>query len=73
MSNKLIKMLAYDSNNGIALIPNPPKERYSCPVTGAHFEFRDVCMRIEKVMKQRAEELKKNGGMKMNKDFMSGG
>jgi hypothetical protein len=35
-------MLAYDQNNGVALIPNPPKERYSCPYTGAHFEYKEI-------------------------------
>ena len=25
--------------------------RYTCPVTGAHFEFRDLCKRLQKVLR----------------------
>ena len=32
--------------NGIALIPNEPKDRYTDDVTGAHFEFMDMCKRL---------------------------
>jgi hypothetical protein len=32
----------------IALEPVPPKERFNCPDTGAHFKFKDICQRLEK-------------------------
>ena len=25
------------------------KEKYSCPITGAHFEFQDVCRRLKTI------------------------
>ena len=34
----------------------PSKDRYLCPRTGAHFEFKDVCKRIEKMHVKRKEE-----------------
>ena len=53
-------MLAYYQNHGVALIPNPPKERYSCPYTGAHFEYKEIYQKLEKIAKLRIEEYKKS-------------
>ena len=32
--------------------------KYTCPVTGAHFEFKDICKRLNKVLlyRKRLEE-----------------
>lgn len=30
-----------------------PNNKYTCPKTGAHFEFTDVCSRLGKVIKWR--------------------
>ena len=30
-----------------------PNTKYTCPVTGAHFEFKDMCQRMKKVMQWR--------------------
>jgi hypothetical protein len=40
-------------NQGIKLGPTINKDRYICPVTGAHFEWRDMCVRINVAAKQR--------------------
>jgi hypothetical protein len=29
-------------------------QKYTCPITGAHFEFRDLCKRISKVYEKRS-------------------
>ena len=41
-------------------------QKYTCPITGAHFEFNDVCRRLNKVMvgRKRMEEQEQ---MKMQK------
>ena len=39
--------------NGIALIPNAPRDRYTDEETGAHFDFFDMCKRLEKILIQR--------------------
>ena len=38
-------------SKGIILGPTINKDRYICPVTGAHFEFRDMSRRIEVMVK----------------------
>lgn len=30
-----------------------PNSKYTCPETGAHFEFRDMCQRLKKAMQWR--------------------
>ena len=40
-------------SKGIILGPTINKDRYICPVTGAHFEWRDMCKRIQIAEKQR--------------------
>ena len=37
---------------------NDDKEKYTCPHTGAHFEFNDVCGRLGKVVKWRKKHLR---------------
>jgi hypothetical protein len=32
---------------------NNDDQKYTCPITGAHFEFNDVCRRIKKVIEKR--------------------
>jgi len=32
---------------------NNDEKKYTCPITGAHFEFNDVCRRIKKVIEKR--------------------
>lgn len=40
-------------SHGVAVIPNPPKERYLCDKTGAHFRFIDMCERLDVLFKVR--------------------
>jgi hypothetical protein len=40
-------------NQGLKLGPNVNKDRYICPITGAHFEWRDMCKRLEPIAQQR--------------------
>ena len=36
-----------------------PNTKYTCPKTGAHFEFNDMCQRLQLILKvRRAHELK---------------
>ena len=39
-----------DKNDGA---PPQSDERYECPVTGAHFGFRDMCRRLKKKLGSR--------------------
>ena len=41
---------------GIILGPTINKDRYICPVTGAHFEWKDMCKRIEEMARKRMFE-----------------
>lgn len=38
------------------------EQKYTCPVTGAHFEFNDVCRRLSKVLafRKSLEDKEKN-------------
>ena len=42
-------------NKGLKLAP-VAKDRYNCPKTGAHFEFKDVCRRLERMHRLRRKE-----------------
>lgn len=46
-------MLKMGLSHGVAVIPNPPKVRYTCPLTGAHFKYEEICLRIEGLMQSR--------------------
>ena len=37
---------------------NEEAERYTCPTTGAHFEFKDFCNRLIKLCKEKGQEKK---------------
>ena len=65
-------MLQTGLSHGVAIIPNAPKQRYSDPVTGAHFEFKDMCVRLDKILKKRfQEEMQSSTTRKsLNKDFL---
>ena len=52
-------------------MPNAPKERYSCPETGAHFEYFDMCARLERMRKRRNIEMQRTEKKVFNKDFMN--
>ena len=57
---------------GIILGPTINKDRYICPVTGAHFEFRDMSSRIEAMSKQRIIEYGRDiasGTKQLNKEL----
>ena len=59
-------------NKGIILGPTINKDRYICPVTGAHFEFRDMSRRIEAMAKQRVIEYGRDvasGHKQLNKEL----
>ena len=43
-------MLKGFATDGVVLIPNNSKERYNCPTTGAHFEFKYMCRRVEELL-----------------------
>lgn len=36
----------------------PVAVRYECPLTGAHFSFKDLSERINKAIKEREDEFK---------------
>ena len=63
-------MLQTGLSHGVAIIPNAPKQRYSDPVTGAHFEFQDMCTRLEKQLKKRFLDEMQSNRKGINKDFM---
>ena len=46
-------MLTAGLSHGVAVVPNAPKQRYSDPETGAHFEFNDMCDKLEIILKSR--------------------
>ena len=54
-------MLQTGLSHGVAIIPAPPKERYTDPNNGAHFEFSDMCRRLDKIFKQRMHDPSLNG------------
>lgn len=65
-------MLQTGLSHGVAIIPNAPKQRYTDPATGAHFQFEDMCMRLEKVHKKRfIDEMQQSSRKSINKDFLS--
>jgi hypothetical protein len=43
------------------------EQKYTCPVTGAHFEFNDVCRRLSKVLafRKSLEDKEKNEAAKL--------
>jgi len=63
-------MLQTGLSHGVAVIPNAPKQRFTDPVTGAHFQFEDMCQRLEKVMKKRFAEQMQSSQVVINKEFM---
>lgn len=42
------------------------EQKYTCPVTGAHFEFNDICRRLSKVLtfRKTLEEKEKHEAAK---------
>ena len=66
-------MLQTGLSHGVAIIPNAPKQRYSDPDTGAHFEFEDMCTRLEKLQKKRFMDEMQSNRKGINKDFMKTG
>ena len=40
-----------DKNNDGA--PPQSNDRYECPITGAHFGFRDMCRRLKVKLRER--------------------
>jgi len=48
-----LSMLQTGLSHGVAIIPNAPKQRFTDPETGAHFEFAEMCDRLDKVLKKR--------------------
>ena len=53
-------MLKTGLSHGVAIMPNAPKERYSDPDTGAHFDHIDMCQRLERMAKKRFLEFQRN-------------
>ena len=49
-------MLKSGLTHGVAVLPNDPKQRYTDPLTGAHFDFEDMCCRIDRIKKARFVE-----------------
>ena len=64
-------MLKTGLSHGVAIMPNAPKERFSDPDNGAHFDFGDMCHRLEKMAKRRYIEQCKKEKKVLNKDFMN--
>ena len=47
-------MFQKDLSQATALVPNAPKKfPFSDPENGAHFDFEDICYRLDKVLKKR--------------------
>ena len=47
-------MFQKDLSHEAALITNAPKKfPFSDPESGAHFDFEDICYRLDKVLKKR--------------------
>jgi len=63
-------MLKTGLSHGVAIMPNAPKERYSDPITGAHFEYSDMCARLERMAKKRYLDNIKAEKKALAKDFM---
>ena len=63
-------MLKTGLSHGVAIMPNAPKERFSDPVTGAHFEYLDMCARLERMAKKRFLESYRTEKKALSKDFM---
>jgi hypothetical protein len=40
-------------SHGVAVIPNPPKERFSDAKTGAHFSFEYLSRKIDDMIRER--------------------
>jgi hypothetical protein len=42
------------------------EQKYTCPITGAHFEFNDICRRLSKVLafRKTLEEKEKTDAAK---------
>ena len=57
-------MLKTGLSHGVAIVPNAPKQRYSDPLTGAHFEFEDMCQRLESLRKRRIREEMQSSGLR---------
>ena len=50
------EQIAQVFNQGVKLGPTINKDRYICPDTGAHFEFNDMCKRMQIMYKDRCKE-----------------
>ena len=44
-----------DLNNYKGIYFDDDNEKYSCPETGAHFKFEDLCRRIDRIRLKRGE------------------
>ena len=44
-----------DLNNYKGIYFEDDTEKYTCPVTGAHFKFEDMCHRLEKIRVKRGD------------------
>ena len=51
-------------------MPNAPKERYSDPETGAHFEYNDMCARLERMVKKRFLDSYKTEKKALKQEFI---
>jgi len=60
-------------NKGVILGPTINRDRYICPATGAHFEFRDMYRRLETVQRKREFDpsLQNIGTRQLNKDVLA--
>lgn len=63
-------MLKTGLSHGVAIVPNAPKQRYNCPDTGAHFEFSEMCTRLEKLERLRFLEESRSKKKTIHKDFI---
>ena len=44
-----------DLNNYKGIYFDDDNEKYSCPITGAHFKFDDICRRLERIRVKRGD------------------
>lgn len=64
-------MLKSGLTHGVAVIPDAPKERYIDPLTGAHFKFPEICIKIETMERKRAIKYGLEGTKTLSKDFFT--
>ena len=48
--------MPFDLNNYKGMFYDTENEKYTCPLTGAHFRIGDLCQRLENLRQHRQEQ-----------------